>query len=140
MAGELAVRAPPELLCAPESMDCVRAFAARPRFVDEMAADNAILLARYDELLRSSGLSDVVHGLDSWETFHQGGLVLAVQRVRLSQAGAAAARGRIDQSLAWIETDVAFHRRWLEEADTLLSKMLALRAFQAAGCRGWPSV
>ena len=128
-SGEVAVQAPAELLCLPEAMDCVRAFAARPHFVDDMAADNAILLARYDELLRSSRLSDVVHGLDAWDTFHQGGLVLGVQRMRMSQVGAAAARGRVDQALAWLEADVVFYRRWLEEADTLLSKMLALRAF-----------
>lgn len=127
--GELAVRAPAELLCLPEKMDCVAMFAAQARFVDDLAADNATLLARYDELLRSTGLSDVVHGLDAYDTFHQGGLVLGVQRIRLSQAGAAAARGRVDQALAWIEADAAFYRRWLEEADTLLSKMLALRAF-----------
>lgn len=126
---ELAVRAPGELLCLPESMDCVRAFAARPESVDEMAGDNSVLLARYDELLRSSGLSDIVHGLDALDAFHQGGLVLGVQRIRLSQAAAAAARGRIDQALAWLEADAAFFRRWLDEADTMLSKMLALRAF-----------
>jgi len=125
---ELTLRAPAELLCLPEQMDCVAMFAAQARFVDDMAADNQVLLGRYDELLRSSGLSDVVHGLDAYDTFHQGGLVLNVQRVRMSQIGAAAARGRIDQALAWLEADVAFHRRWLDEADTLLSKMLALRA------------
>lgn len=128
-SGELAVRAPEELLCLPEKIDCVARFAARPEFVDEMAADNAILLSRYDELLRSSGLSDVVQGLDSWGAFHEGGLVLGVQRIRMSQAGAAAARGRLDQALAWLEADAAFYRRWLDEGDTLLSKMLALRAF-----------
>ena len=126
---ELAVRAPAELLCLPEKMDCVAQFAAQPQFVDDMAADNAVLLARYDELLRSSGLADAVQGLDAWGAFHQGGLVLGVQRIRMSQVGAAAARGRIDAALAWLEADAMFYRRWLEESDTLLSKMLALRAF-----------
>lgn len=125
---QLGVRAAAELLCSPESVDCVRAFSAKPQSIDEMAADNAVLLARYDELLRSSGLADVVHGLDSWDvSFTSGGTVLGVQRIRLSQAGAAAARGRLDAALAWLEADAAFYRRWLDEADTLLSKMLAAR-------------
>lgn len=125
----LTVRAAPELLCQPQTQDCVRAFAARLQAVDTMAADNAILLARYDALLRSTGLADVVHGIDPHDAFHSGAVLLGIQRVRLSQVGAAAARGRLDPALQWLEADAAFHRRWLDEADTFLTKMLALRTF-----------
>lgn len=52
-----------------------------------------------------------------------------LQRIRMSQVAAAAARGRIDHALAWLEADAAFFRRWLDEADAMLSKMPALRAF-----------
>ena len=129
LPDELAVRAPAELLCLPQSMDCVAAFRAKPLSIDEMAADNAILLSRYDELLRSSDLADVVHGLDSWDTFFPAAVLLGVQRIRLSQIGAAAARGQLDTALAWLGADAAFHRRWLGEADTMLSKMVAVRTF-----------
>lgn len=124
---ELEVRAASELLCAPQSQDCVRAFAPKPQSIDELAQDNRLLLARYDELLRASGMADVVHGLDAHDAFFPSAVLLGVQRIRMSQVGAAAARGRYDEAIAWLETDAAFQRRWLEEADTMLSKMIAVR-------------
>lgn len=126
---ELAARAPRELQCSPESMDCVAAFAGKPATADEMAADNATLLARYDELLRARDLADVVRGLDAHDVHFPANLLLSAQRIRLSQVGAATARGRTEEALAWLEADAAFYRRWLEEAQTTLSKMLSARGY-----------
>jgi hypothetical protein len=124
----LEVRAAEELLCAPQEDDCVRAFAQRPRSIDDLVADNAVLLGRYDELLGSRQLADVVEALDYYEdaTPHFP-TVLRIQQVRLSQAGAHAATGRTAEAVAWLEADAAFHRRWLEEAGSILTKMLAVR-------------
>jgi hypothetical protein len=124
----LEVRAPDELLCIPQEIDCVRVFARRPESIADLVADNAVLLARYDELLRSRGLTDVVEAFDYYESIiPHFSTILRTQQVRMSLAGVEAATGRSAKAIAWIEADAAFHRRWLEEAGSILSKMLAVR-------------
>jgi hypothetical protein len=125
--GELDVHAPSELLCLPEETDCTRAFAQRPESIADLSADNAVLLARYDELASSSRLTDVSEALDYYEPVPFFDVVMRTQRIRLSQVGAAVATGRIEPALAWLEKDAAFFRRWLDEAGSILTKMLALR-------------
>lgn len=125
----LEVRAPDELLCIPQEIDCVRSFARRPESIADLVADNAVLLARYDELLRSRRLTDVVEALDYYEAIMPHfSTILRTQQVRMSLAGVQAAAGRSAAAIAWLEADAAFHRRWLEEAGSILTKMLAVRA------------
>ena len=124
----LEVRAPDELLCIPQELDCVRAFAQRPQSIDDLVSDNAVLLARYEELLRSRRLADVVEALDYYEAIiPHFSTVLRVQQVRMSQAGVDVSRGRVNEAIAWLEADAEFHRAWLEEAGSILTKMLAVR-------------
>jgi hypothetical protein len=129
VAPELDIRAASELLCVPQDADCIRAFAQRPESIGELASDNAVMLARYDQLLGSKGLSDTAEALDYYTEIAYFNHVLRTQVVRLSQIGAAAGTGRVDQALAWLEADAAFHRRWLVEAGSILTKMLAVRTF-----------
>jgi hypothetical protein len=124
----LEVRAADELLCIPQDMDCVRAFAQRPETIADLGADNAVLLARYEELLGSRGLADVFEVFDYYEAIlPHFSTVLRVQQVGLSLAGVDAAAGRAGKAVAWLEADAAFHRLWLEEAGSILTKMLAVR-------------
>jgi hypothetical protein len=125
--GMLEVRAAAELLCQPESGDCVDMFRVKPGAAADLAADNAVLLARYDELLRSTDLADVTDALDYFKDSSFFNVVMGTQRVRLSQAAAAAASGQVDAAIGWLESDAAFYRRWLEQSGSILSKMLALR-------------
>lgn len=125
---ELEVRAANELVCSPESMDCVRAFTQRPESIADLAAsDNAVLLARYDELLRSTRLRDGSEALDFYGSSGYFQAIMRTQGVRLSQVGAAAGSGKLDAALALLEADAAFYRRWLDDAGSILSKMLAVR-------------
>lgn len=124
---ELELRAPDELLCLPEAADCTRAFAQRPESIAELASDNAVLLARYDELAASSRLADVTEALDYYAPIPFFNVVMRTQLVRMSQVGAAVSTGRMEPALAWLEKDAAFFRRWLDEAGSILTKMLALR-------------
>lgn len=125
----LEVRAADELLCIPQEEDCVRKYAHRPESAAELASDNAVLLARYDELLRLRQLADVVELFDYYEAaVPHFSTVLRTQQVRLSEVGARVATGRVDEALAWLEADAAFHRLWLEEAGSLFTKMMAVRS------------
>ena len=124
---ELALRAADELLCAPESKDCVRAFAVRPDSIQAAAADNSILLARFDELLRARDLGATSELLRYNTLYAPADVVLQVQKLRMSQVGVATARGRIDQALAWLEADATFHRSWLGDSTEMLSTALAAR-------------
>jgi hypothetical protein len=128
-APEISVRAPSELVCSPESMDCIRVFAQRPESVAELAADNTVLLARYDELLRSTRLEDVTQAIDYYEEIGYFNVMMRTQLVRMSEVGAAAATGKVDRAIAWLEADAAFNRLWLEEAGSILTKMLAVRGY-----------
>jgi hypothetical protein len=124
----LEVNAPDELLCVPQAMDCVRAFAVRPESIANLAADNAALLGRYEELIASRQLADVVEALDYYEAIlPHFSTVLRTQQVQLSIVGAEAASGRATQAVARLEADAAFQRLWLEEAGSILTKMLAVR-------------
>lgn len=129
VAAEIDIRAATELLCSPESADCTRAFAQRPDSIGELASDNAVLLARYDELLKTTQLGDVTEALDYYGSIGYFNTVLRTQVVRLSQVGAAAGTGRMDEAIAWLEADAVFYRRWLAEAGSILSKMIAVRGF-----------
>jgi hypothetical protein len=126
---EIEVRAPSELICTPESMDCVRMFAERPESIAELAADNAVLLSRYDELLRSRRLEDVTSALDYYVGSGFFSVMMRTQLVRMSEVGAAAATGKLDRAIAWLEADAAFNRLWLDEAGSILTKMLAVRGY-----------
>lgn len=125
--NELAVRAADELLCTPESKDCVRAFDVRPDSIQAAAADDAVLLARFDELLRVRDLgatSELVRYNTLYAPAH---VVMEVQKLRMSQIGVATALGRLDQALAWLEADAAFHRSWLGDSTEMLSTAIAAR-------------
>jgi len=124
---ELEVRAADEVLCLPEANDCTRAFAQRPESIADLAADNAVLMARYDELLTSRQLADVAGPLDYYGAIPFFNLAMRAQQVRISQIGASVSTGRVEAALAWLEADAAFFRRWLDEAGSILTKMLALR-------------
>jgi len=124
---EIEVRAPDELLCMPEASDCTRAFAQRPESIADLAADNAVLMARYDELVASRQLADVTGPLDYFGAIPFFNLAMRAQLVRISQIGAFVSTGRVEPALAWLDADAAFFRRWLEEAGSILTKMLALR-------------
>ena len=124
---ELEVSAPDELLCWPEARDCTLAFAQRPESIADLAADNAVLMKRYDELLASGQLFDVTEALDYYAPIPFFNVAMRTQLVRMSQVGAAVSTGRIEPALAWLEKDAAFFRRWLDEAGSILTKMLALR-------------
>ena len=127
--AQLDVRAASELLCAPQDTDCIRAFRQRPESIRDLAADNAELLARYDELLRSNRLGDAPEALDYYGSLGYFQTVLKTQVVRLSQIAAAVAAGDTQRAVAWLEADAAFHRRWLEESGSILTKMLSVRSF-----------
>jgi hypothetical protein len=87
-----------------------------------------VLLARHDELIGTRGLADAVEALDYHEAIIPPfATVLRVQQVRMSQAGAEASRGRTAEAIAWLGRDAAFHRRWLEEAGSILTKTIAVR-------------
>lgn len=131
-SSELALRAADELLCAPESRDCTLAFAVRPDSIHAAAADNAVLLARYDELLRVRGLGTTSEGFRYDTLYAPVDVVMRVQQLRLSQIGVATALGRIDQALAWLEADAAFYRAWLEDPGEVLGMMLAVRGLTRA--------
>ena len=125
-ARPLEVRAAVELLCTPAEMDCVRAFAARPDSIEDLVADNAILLARYQELLRSRKLTDVMEVFDYFDGATSNfPMVLVAQQVWLSQVGLRAAQGRHGEAIAGLEADAAFQRAWLEEAGSILTKLVA---------------
>src|SRR5688572_29488415 len=127
-AVPLEVRTPDELICIPQDEDCVRKFAQRPESIREIVSDNAVLLERYDELLRSRGLADVFEVFDYYEAIiPHFSTVLRTQQVRLSAMGVDAAAGRAAEAVAGLEADAAFHRLWLVEAGSLLTKMLAVR-------------
>jgi hypothetical protein len=127
-AVPLEVRAPDELVCIPQDEDCVRKYAQRPESIREIVADNSVLLARYDELLRSRGLTDVFEVFDFYEAIlPHFSTVLRTHQVRLSLTGVDAAAGRTDEATGWLEADAAFHRLWLTEAGSILTKMLAVR-------------
>jgi hypothetical protein len=127
-AAPLEVRAPDELICLPQDEDCVRKFAQRPESIRELVSDNAVLLERYEELLRSRGLTDVFEVFDYYEAIiPHFNTVLRTQQVRLSLAGVDAAAGRTAEAASWLEADAAFHRLWLVEAGSILTKMLAVR-------------
>jgi len=127
-AQALELRAAAELLCAPQDVDCVRAFAQRPDAVDDAAADNRLLLERYDELQKSSQLVDVFEGLDFYASeIPHFVTVMRTQQLALSLAGANASRGRHAEAVAWLDKDASFQRRWLEQAGSTLAKMLAQR-------------
>src|SRR4029079_16016021 len=117
-----------ELLCIPQDDDCVRKFAQRPESIREIVADNVVLLERYDELLRSRGLADVFEVFDYYgANLPHFSTVLRTQQLRLSLTGVDAAAGRTAEAIAWLERDGAFHRLWLVEAGSILTKMLAVR-------------
>jgi hypothetical protein len=127
-APPLEFRGAEELVCIPQDEDCVRKFAQRPESVKDLAADNAVLLARYGELLRSRGLTDVFEVFDYYEAIlPHFNTVLRTQQVGLSLAGIDVAAGRSGQAIAWLEADAAFQRLWLVEAGSILTKMLAVR-------------
>jgi hypothetical protein len=128
VANEIDVQAADEVLCQPQKDDCTRVFRARPDAVADLVADNGELLRRYDELLRARGLADNTEVLEYYVSGAYFNRVLRTQLVRLSQVGEAAGAGRNDQAIAWLEADAAFHRRWLEEAGSILTKMLAVRS------------
>ena len=126
-ARELDVLAPDELLCLPESVDCTRAFSQRPEVIADLAADNAVLLSRYDQLQRLPGLTDDTPVLEFYMGTPSLNVVMRTQRVRMSQVGAAVGSGHPEVAIAWLEADGALYRRWLDEAGSLLAKMIATR-------------
>jgi len=72
-------------------------------------------------------LFDVTEALDYYAPIPFFNVVMRTQLVRMSQVGAAVSTGRIEPALAWLEKDAAFFRRWLDEAGSILTKMLAVR-------------
>lgn len=127
--GGLKVRGAPELMCEPERMNCVERFRANPASVDDLAADNAVLLRRYAQLPEAGDLGDA----GAWAAFDTPAAadfstVLATQAVVLSSIAAQAGRGDRDGALARLETDAALYRRWLAESRVTVAKMVSLRA------------
>jgi hypothetical protein len=123
----LAVRGGAELLCTPESADCLELLRARPDSVDALVEDNRVLLERYDELQRTPGLADAFGQLFFISPNVHFGVVMDTQRVRLSEVAALVLRGRSAEAARLLEADAAFFRRWLAQSGSLLAKMLAAR-------------
>jgi hypothetical protein len=126
-AKPLSVRGGTELLCTPESADCLELLRARPDSVDTLVEDNRVLLERYDELQRTPGLRDAFGQLFFISPNIHFGVVMDTQRVRLSQLSALAVRGRTAEAARMLEADAQFFRRWLADSGSLLAKMLAAR-------------
>lgn len=118
-----------ELLCRPEAEDCVEKFRARPGSVDEGALDNRVLLGRYEELLSVVDVGDADGWLYPTSPFGDVQLITHAQSLALSRIAVSAARGDMNAALAALETDAAFHRRWLSQGRSLIAKMIAARTF-----------
>lgn len=124
----LSVLGATELLCHPETVRCIERFRGKPSSIDDLMADNAVLLRRYDELQQQADLADA--GI--WAAFDAPNIdyaiVLAAQSVLLSGIAVQAGRGDWDGAIARLETDAAFHRRWLSQGRTVISKMVVVRS------------
>ena len=116
------------LMCAPEKEDCPELMSANPLWVEELALDNAVLLARYRDLQKAAALGEWGAFRDiNIAGFDHASVVMATQRVFLSQVSLEARNDRLTRALVLLEEDAAFQRRWLAESRTLLGKMLATR-------------
>lgn len=126
-ANTLQVRAASEILCQPETFDCVERFRAKPQSIADLAADNAVLLRRYRELQSQSDLADAGVWASYDAPFADYATVLAIHTVFLSQVAALSASAEVDRALRELEADAAFFRRWLSQGRTTISKMVATR-------------
>jgi hypothetical protein len=95
----------------------------------KLAADNAELLSRYEAMLAYPQAVDT-YLVRSFHAPFSGRSHIQVMRLRLSLLMLDLQPGRLDSVLEAIERDVAFQRRLLRHAQSLVSKMMATSGIQ----------
>ena len=126
--GRLAIKASVDMICIPEATDCLAHSRGNPIWFEELARDNAALLARYDELQRDEDLTDGNMVFSYNAPLPPYSVVMQAQNVFLTLAAYRANRGKLDETLAMLEMDRAFQRRRLSQSATIISKMVGARA------------
>lgn len=99
--------------------------------LDQLAMDNAVLLARYRELRRFRVFSEPV----TWESLQEQPIpsftpIRNTQSVYLLQILRQSHEGQIDQALSELETDLTFWRTALKDARSLIAKLIAIASIQ----------
>ncbi len=99
--------------------------------LDQLAMDNAVLLARYRELRRFRVFSEPVtreslqeQPIPSFNPIRNTQSVYLLQILRQSH------EGQIDQALSELETDLTFWRTALKDARSLIAKLIAIASIQ----------
>lgn len=99
--------------------------------LDQLAMDNAVLLARYRELRRFRVFSEPV----TQESLQEPPIpsfspIRNTQSVYLLQILRQAHEGQNDQALSGLETDLTFWRTALKDARSLIAKLIAIASIQ----------
>ena len=107
-------------------------FAAESKpLLDQLATDNAVLLARYRELRTFRFFSEPVTRESLQELpIPSFAPIRNTQSVYLLQTLRQAHEGQTDQALAELETDLTFWRTALKDARSLIAKLIAIASIQ----------